>query len=318
VRVLITGGTGFIGSHVARAASARGHDVTLLARHDVSSEWPLITRDLAQAAGLDDRLKGFDVVVHCAAAMSGSADEQRTATVQGTKTLVSAMRAARVRRMVLVSSFAVYDYEPLAADSVLTEESPIDRFGAARGPYVAAKWEQEELVRADRDIEWTIIRPGLVFGPGRTWFYQLGMQLPGLWVTLAGEGRLPLTHVENCADAIAAAIDSPPAVQAVINVVDDDLPTRAQYVSWLASRQPRVPRVVDLPWGALNAASRTAWVATHNVLRDLILPPGSLHPAVLAARCKPLRYDNTRAHVMLGWRSRVALRDGVRAAFEGR
>ena len=318
MRVLITGGTGFIGSQVARAASARGHDVTLLGRRQVSSELPLITHDLVQAAGLGDRLKGFDVVVHCAAAMSGTADEQRAATVQGTQTLVNAMRAARVRRMILVSSFAVYDYETLATGAVLTEESPIDRLGGARGPYVAAKCEQEEIVRADRDIEWTIIRPGLVFGPGRTWFYQLGMQLPGIWVMLAGDGQLPLTHVENCAEAIVAAVDTPAALQAVINVVDDKLPTRADYVNWLASHQSRVPRVVDIPWGALHTASRTAWAATHGVLRDLIMPPGSLHPAVLAARCKPLRYDNARAHALLGWSPRVGVREGVRAAFERR
>ena len=276
---------------------------------------PLIAHDLTIPDGLADRLARFDAVIHCAAALDGSEQEQRSATVGGTRNLVSAMETARVRRMVLVSSFAVYDYASLPVNSLLTEDAPIDPDGLVRGPYVAAKREQEGIV-ARSSLEWTVLRPGLVFGHGRTWFYHLGARLPGLWVTLAGSATLPLTHVENCAAAIAAAVDASGSGKTSINIVDDALPSRAEYVRWLADHESTPPRVRDVPWSVLNAASRGAWTITHGLLRDLVRPPGSLHPEVLAARCKPLRYDNSRAHSLLAWEPRIPIRDGLRAALD--
>ena len=315
MRVLITGGTGFIGSHVANATRARGHEVTLLARRAAPAPTPLISHDLTRLDGFAERLSGFDAVIHCAAAMHGSEQEQRSATVDATRNLVSAMEAGRVRRLILVSSFAVYDYASLEVNSLLTEDTPIDSNGHVRGPYVAAKRDQEQIVTRS-SLEWTVLRPGLVFGPGRTWFYHLGARLPAVWVTLAGSATLPLTHVENCAAAIASALDMSGSVNTSINVVDDALPSRAEYVQWLAEHESTRPRVRDVPWSVLNAASRGAWMITHGLLRDIVRPPGSLHPEVLAARCKPLRYDNSRAHRLLAWRPEVSVRDGVRAAFE--
>lgn len=250
--------------------------------------------------------------------MAGGAEEQLASTVSGTQNLVAAMGAASAKRIVLVSSFAVYDYTALHPFDILTEDSPLDTDGHARGPYVSAKREQEQIVTgASSGIQWTILRPGLVFGPGRTWFYQLGMQLSRrAWVSLAGEGVLPLTHVENCASAIVAALDQPRSTGTTLNVVDDDLPTRRTWLGWLCARQAPRPVVIDVPWSALNAASQSAWIATHGVLRDMVAPPGLLHPAVLAARCKPLRYDNSRLRRVLSWAPAVTVEDGLQAALD--
>ena len=315
MRVLITGGTGFIGSRVAAMAVARGHDVTLLARH-AAEGMSTIVHDLSQPAGLTGLVGVFDSVIHCAAAMGGSAEAQRSSTVVGTRNLVEAMQATGVRRCVLVSSIAVYDYLALRPGDLLTEEAPLDQSSDARGPYIAAKREQEKLVTGSPTLDWTVFRPGLVFGPGRTWFYHLGGRHSNLWVTMSGAGILPLAHVDNCAEAIVAALDAPTSVRATLNLFDDDLPTRTQYVKWLADREPRRPVIRDVPWEALNAASRGAWLLTHGLLRDRVQTPGSLHPAVLAARCKPLRYDNSRARTMLNWTPRIRVPDGLRDALD--
>jgi len=278
----------------------------------------MVVHDLAKYEGLDVALRGVAAVVHCAASMGTGAEEQLASTVTGTRNLVAAMGAASVKRIVLVSSFAVYDYTALRPGDVLTEDAPLDMDGHARGPYVGAKREQEQIVTgASSGIQWTILRPGLVFGPGRTWFHHLGMQLSRrAWVSLAGEGLLPLTHVENCASAIVAAIDEPRSTGTTLNVVDDDLPTRRTYLDWLRARQAPKPVVFDVPWSALNGASRSAWMAAHGVLRDLVVPPGLLHPAVLAARCKPLRYDNARLRRVLSWAPAITVKDGLDAALD--
>jgi nucleoside-diphosphate-sugar epimerase len=219
------------------------------------------------------------------------------------------MGAASVGRIVLVSSFAVYDYTALRPGDVLNEDTPLDNNGSARGPYITAKREQEQIVTGS-SLQWTILRPGLVFGPGRTWFYQLGMRLSRrAWLSLAGDGLLPLSHVDNCASAIVGALDEPRSTGMTFNVVDDDLPTRSTYLGWLGARQAPRPVVLDVPWPALNFAARMASMAVSAA-------PGMLHPAVLAARCKPLRYDNAKLKRVLSWNPAVSAERGLNSALD--
>jgi nucleoside-diphosphate-sugar epimerase len=246
--------------------------------------------------------------------MDGSAQTQQSNTVEATRNLVAAQAAASVNRIVLVSSFAVYDYASLNPGDVLTEDTALDHDSAVRGPYVRAKLEQERLVRdAGRGLRWTVVRPGLIFGRDRTWFYQLGLRLSRrVWLSLAGAGTLPLTWVDNCAAAVAAALDAPQSEGRTINIVDDDLPARSWYMRRVAQHEPSPPTVLDLPWPVLSATAQTAWFGTHGIFRDRLSPPGMLHPAVLAARCKPLRYDNALAHRLLGWTPEVSIEDALR------
>ena len=251
-------------------------------------------------------------MVHCAGSLHSSASEQEGDTVAGTRNLVAAMTEAGVSRLVLLSSFAVYDYSALITGATLTESSPVDRNSRARGPYPAAKLAQEGFVTSAGPLRWTILRPGLVFGPERTWFHHLGVRLtPRLWVTLAGSAHLPLAYVGNCADAALDALTSSRAEGQTVNIVDDDLPTRAAYVTALAARTSPPPRVTDVPWSVLKMASSTSWGFAHGLLRDALLPPGILHPHRLDARCKPLHYSNAQARDVLGWRPAVGWREAL-------
>lgn len=304
LRLLVTGAGGFIGGEVVRAALARGHHVTRLRRTApvpalAPAEAGTIVADLSVPGALEGALVGLDAVIHCAASLSGGPDEQGRDTLTATAHLLASMTASGVGRLVLVSSLAVYDYRALPAGARLDETSPLESDAANRGPYVAAKLAQERLVRAGALRDWRIVRPGLVFGPGRGWFYHLGMPAPGgLWLALAGGAELPLTHVDNCAGAIVAAAEAS-AAGVVANIVDDHRPTRAAYMRALAAATAPGTRVVDVPWPLLAAGG--------SVANRLGLTPGMLHPARLAARCKPLTYDNTTAKQALGWRPAVAM-----------
>lgn len=324
MRVLVTGGTGFIGRYVALALARAGHDVAVLARN-VSAPPPelagakLRRGDLLDPAAVAAALPGIEAVVHCAAAMDGNLADQRRTTVQGTEHLLAAMDAANVRRLVAVSSFAVYDHAGLPAWGVLDETCPLEEQFAARGPYIQAKREQEDLIRRVVGREgwrWTLLRPGLVYGPGRTWFYHLGMQLsPVRWVCLAGASLLPLTWVEHCADAAALALVREAAQGQTLNIVDDDLPARADYVRALAALVRPRASVLVVPWAPLALA---AGLCAGTVGRLGLPLPGILNPVTLAARCKPLRYSNALAARVLGWKPRrpwrEALADAVAAA----
>ncbi|HEY0305541.1 MAG TPA: NAD(P)-dependent oxidoreductase [Longimicrobiales bacterium] len=308
MRIAVTGASGFIGRHVVAEAERRGHDV-----RGIAGPGSAQGIDLRTGTGLNDALRGADVVIHCAAAMGGDLAAQHAITVEGTRNLLNAMKESGVRDIVLIGTFAIYDYAQLRTDARLDESSPLEAQVDARAPYIRVKQEQEQLVRSTNGVAWTIVRPGLVYGPGRTWFHNLGAQLPGgVWLCLAPESVLPLTHVSNCAQAIVLAAENSAARGKVLNLVDDDLPARGDYIAELAARQTPAPKRVSVPWSVLSRMAKAASsVAGHRV-------PDLLNPASLNARCKPLQYSNARAKEVLGWQPSVQWRSGVSAALEAK
>ena len=135
--------SGFIGRHVVRALVGRGHEVRALVRRAAAGGPPpwagdveTVTADLETASDLDGALGGVECVVHLAAVVRGTAAEQHAATVGGTARLLAAMARSPARRLVLASSFAVYDWD--AIDGAVDESSPllgaggVDAFGPTR------------------------------------------------------------------------------------------------------------------------------------------------------------------------------------------
>ncbi len=328
MKVLVTGGNGFIGRHVVAEALRRGHGVRVLIRpsgeaaaSSVRSDGvETFQQDLRQPGGLTAAaMDGIDAVVHCAAALDGDLATQLAVTVAGTKHLLAAMREAGVRHIAGLSTFAVYDYMQLPAGSLLDETSPLEEHFDERAPYIRAKREQEDLIREQavaNKWRWTILRPGIVYGRGRTWFHHLGMQLgPGRWVCLAGDSLLPLTHVENCANAIVDAVEKDAANGVTLNIVDDDLPGRRRYMDALAQRTAPRPSIAGVSWGLLDRAARMASWTNRALLFGKAPLPDLLRPASLHERCKPLRYSNERAKQVLGWKPRWNLEEGLARSF---
>src|SRR5438105_4035291 len=135
MKLLVTGANGFLGRHVVAEALRRGHEVRAIVRP--ASElprvgWPsssrlqVIRADLRSARGLAEALADVDTVLHLAAAKSGDIYAQYAGTVGATENLLAAMDDAGVRRIVAVSSLAVYDYRNMPEHSTLDESSPVE------------------------------------------------------------------------------------------------------------------------------------------------------------------------------------------------
>lgn len=317
MNILITGGSGFIGRHVARKALQNGHTIRVLTRQPTksflgSNEWghqvELIQQDLQQASGLKNALQGIDAVIHCAAAMSGNNKTQYLTTVKGTRNLLCAMTDTKVKKIVGISTLALYDYQQIPSGDSLDENSPlIEKFDPAV-PYIEMKRQQEDLIKEHcklNGLHWTILRPGIVFGPTRTWSYHIGTQLgQRQWVGYAGDSLLPVTYVENCADAIVAAAELENAEDTTVNIVDDNLPQRRKYMEELAKRADPPPTITTISWKILEQASNIADWTNRKLIRESFQLPGLLQPAALHSRCKPLFYSNQSAKQILDWQPR--------------
>jgi 2-alkyl-3-oxoalkanoate reductase len=319
MKLLITGASGFIGRYVVAAALRKGYDVRAVVR---SPQQPLpwsshpqlevVHLDLRDTARLPETLSGIDTVVHLAAVLSGTFEEQRQGNVLATQSLLGALKTSSVQHLVAISTFSVYDYLSLSLGTILSESMPLETHPERRDGYAQAKLAQEVLVRqfaTETSTLLTILRPGIVYGKDRLWNASLGINVKNrLWVCVGDRATLPLLYVENCADAIMQAILYPPKSRHTINLVDDHLPTQKEYRDALQQVVLTLPAKVTLPWAAIDQVSRLA-SQLPGISRTNF--PGLLVPERVHARFKPLAYSNTRAKQYLDWTPRFSLQEAL-------
>lgn len=301
--IAVTGAGGLLGRHVVHTAMARGHDLRGLVRRGEAPEGAETHRgDLAEGGDwLNAALDGADVVIHAAASMSGDAEAHARDTLDATETLLEAMLRAGVSRLVHISSIAVYSVDPALEGMVIDEATPLETRPETRDAYAAAKLRQEAMVHAAAIPETWILRPGAIFGPGRTWNANLGPTLGPVLLRVGAGGEVPLISVESCASAVVlAAEQAPEGAAEALTLVDDDLPSRAECAA--ICRGAGAPSlVVPMPWPLWHALART------------VNARGWLGAATARARLMPVRYANDRARARLGW-TPANVRSGLAAA----
>jgi nucleoside-diphosphate-sugar epimerase len=310
MKVLITGATGFLGRYVVAEALSRGHSVRAVVRptsdaNQFDRDVECVRVDLRSPRGLVEACRDVDAVIHCAAAKSGDFYAQFAGTVLATENLLNAMKEASVKHIVAISSLSVYDYKHQWSFSRLDESSPLESHPRDRDEYAQTKLLQEKLVREfvkENDWRCTILRPGVIFGKDNLWTARLGIQGKKTWIRTGGFAKLPLTYVENCAQAIVMALESPSAVGGTFNVIDDQLPTQRTYAAHLQKRWPSRIKMFPIPWTLMRAIAAMADLTNKLIFRNRAKLPGLLIPARLHARCKPLRFSNDLLKQTTGWR----------------
>jgi nucleoside-diphosphate-sugar epimerase len=324
MKVLVTGANGFLGRHLVDALLRRGHRVRALVRPAAridSLRWSgveVFRADLRAAGDLAGAFEGVDALVHLAAAVSGGEDLQYAATVVGTERLLGAMALSATRRLVLASSFSVYDWSRIKA--TLDETSPL-----AAGPelyerdgYAIAKVWQERVARQMAERHgWalTVLRPGFIWGRDRSYLACLGQAAGRIHFTIGPWTRLPLTHVENCADLFARAVDHRRAAGETFNVVDgDDIRAwsyagdhiRGTGAGWL-----RVP----VPFRLARVAVALAYRMSKWIFRGKGKLPGLLVPRCFEARFKPLRFSSLKTRRVLDWEPPLTYAECLRRTY---
>jgi UDP-glucose 4-epimerase len=308
VKVLITGASGFLGRAVVAALLERRHAVKVLLRPCASladlpwaSKVEVVRGDLRAASDLEEALEGVDAVAHLAARASGDPVAQFQGTVLGTERLLHAMRGSGVRRLVLVSSISVYDWR--APRGALVEESPLEPSMYTRDGYAISKIWQERLCRryaGDHGLDLVVLRPGFIWGRSREWIDGVGMRL-GRFVLVNGPfRRLPLTHVDNCANVVAAALESEAASGETFNVFDSDEIRAWRFASAYVKRGGG-GYCIPFPYLAGLLAASVASAIGRLLFGPNAKLPGILVPQRYRARFRSLRFPNARLRRALGW-----------------
>ena len=257
---------------------------------------------------------GVDCIVHAAAGMRGAAADMFANTVVATRNLLDAATAQQIRRVVLISSFSVYHAETLAPHATLDESTPIERVGVERGSYVYAKTRQEHLFldyQKRFSFESVILRPGVIYGPGGGAISsRVGLNALGFFFALGGNAILPLTYVDNCADAVAQAAMKAPAGSA-FNVVDDNLPTCNEYLRDYRQHVQKMRRIPVPHWAFLWGSK--ILVSYHRKSKGQM--PAVFTPYVVNSMYRPLRYTNA-ALKAIGWQQRISTANGLTTTFQ--
>jgi nucleoside-diphosphate-sugar epimerase len=327
VRALVTGAGGFLGSHLVEDLMRRGSRVKALVRpsREIPAAWEergveRVPVDLRRPEeGLSAALADADVVFHLAATTAGNWRSMFDTTVAATQRMLDTMRETGWQgRLVHVSSFSVYGLNQVRAHSVVDETMPLEPDPWRRDEYAWTKWLQERLVRELHDegeVEVAIVRPGVIYGPGRAFQHQLGRELgPNTLLLYGGLATMRLTYVENTASLLAECGENPRAAGEVFNAIDPRPLRQFQYARRWRDADRANRRVVPFPLLALRAFGASlarADAATHGA----VSPPSFLDPYRLKPAYGDFRYDTSKATKVLGWNPTISREKALELTF---
>ena len=236
MRVLVTGGTGVVGTSAVTALLQRGHSVRLLSRHatDDAEQWSQGVHawpgDVAIAPSLTGAADGCDAVLHLVAIVEEHPPESTFArvNVEGTRNILREAARAGVRRFVYVSS--------LGCDRGSSE-------------YHKSKREGERLVREFAG-DWRIVRPGPVYGPGDEHLavlLRMMRTLPAIPVIGDGSQRFqPIWH-EDLAEALAATTERDDLARRSLDVAGRELTSQNDLIDRMRRITGRSPATIPVP-----------------------------------------------------------------------
>ena len=314
--ILVTGGTGFIGSHLVERLTARGERVRVLVRRNSPpdiTQVETIRGDLVTGAGLARSLSGVDIVIHLAGVTKAlSTAEYYAGNVQASENLARALAQVstdekRPIRMVHVSSLAAagpgLDSRPVEESA---EPHPVSHYGKS-------KLEGERVVRALLP-DAVIVRPPVVYGPRDTDVFQMLKSIrQGMVLEIAGgespggERWFSAIYAPDLADGIIAAARAPGAAGRTYFLARADAVSWSQLRAIAARIMGRVPRVVRIPVAAAYAVGYCG-----ELWSRLTRKPGIVsRDKVSEAKFSYWVCDTRRAKAEIGFEAATNLEEGL-------
>jgi uncharacterized protein YbjT (DUF2867 family) len=261
VKILVTGGTGFVGPKVVHALRAQGRDVRALVRRPARATqlaaWgtELVMGDITDPASLRAALDGCTHVIHLVAILKGSSGDFHRVMTQGTKDLITASKDAGIERFVLMSAVGPSE----------TTNNTV--------PYFASKTAMEqETVRSG--LEYTIFRPSFIFGRdggALPLFIKQVRYSPVVTVIGSGRQRIQPIWVEDVAEYFARGVDHPEAANRTFEIGGPDIVNWNELYLEIATVLGKRRKLLHVPLGLARAGAQlTQWAPGAPLTTDQI------------------------------------------------
>lgn len=263
---LVTGATGFIGSHLAERLLATGRPVRVLCRKEsrakllpsIVAKAEIAEGDLRDRDSLVEATKGIERVFHCAGHVLdwGAPRDFDDANVRGTEWLFEGAAEARVKRFVHFSSIAVFG---TPSPPHMSDDAGLGR--APKDSYTRTKIEGERIAErfGKQGMEVVILRPAVVYGPRGTWLEEpLAMiEQNKMFLLGGGVGTCHPCYIENLLDATLLVAKDDRAVGRAYTVADDDPITFKRYFDGIAqiAGKPPIARSIPLAIARMTAGA---------------------------------------------------------------
>lgn len=320
MKALVTGGTGFVGRHVAWRLAAEGCAVVFCGRdqraaNDVLRLAPAPMRFVPlehgsdESAGrLNEAAAGADAIVHCAALSApwGSAEAFRRANLDSTREVIEAYRTHGVARLVHLSTPSLYfDFRDRLA---IREDEPLP---PPVNLYARSKGEAEVLLQQADLGQTLVLRPRAIFGP---WDATLMprmlrvMRRGAIPLMRGGHAELDLTYIDNLVDAIWLGLTRPlPRRYNLYNLSNGEPIRLDQLLAQVAAAFELPLRTRRLPWPFVSAIARVLEARAR--LGSGAEPLLTRYSAGVLAFSQTL--DTSAIREELGWQPRVSLDEGI-------
>lgn len=267
--ILVTGGTGYVGSRLVQKLVEQGRDVRVLVR-DVAAAQRRFPRgvtfaqgDVTEPATLPAALAGVETVIHLVAIIRERGETTfEKINYQGTIHIVDAEKEAGVRRHLQMSALGVLRNPDF--------------------PYHDTKYRAEQYVKAS-GLDWTIFRPSIIFGPGDQFFSTLAglAKLPAPFVLPdGGVAQFQPVWIGDVVDSYVIALDDPATINTTYELGGPEIMSYKEMVSVLMDVTGNHRPMLPLPAALLKPAA---------IVFDKLLPK----PPVTPEQLKMLRLDNS-------------------------
>jgi nucleoside-diphosphate-sugar epimerase len=307
--VLVTGATGFVGSHLAERLVAEGAQVRVLVRDpyklidSLRDRVEVVTGDLLQPDCFVPATQGIDTVFHVAAWLGqpNRTDVAHAVNVTATRQLAEAARSNGVRRFIYTSSIAVYGPVMSGVIDETQPHWPMYTYGETK-----SLGERAALAMQSDRLGVTILRPALVYGARGSSWTTLPVKLAQRGLPSLISGGYGLSHpvyVENLIDAYLLAAEREGAIGEAFTISDGDVPWReffGRYAAMAGKRARSIPAA--LAWSGALLAEAAARITRR---------PPSISRAQLGFVTGQARLSTAKAQRILGWSPRFSLDEGL-------
>ncbi len=312
MKALVTGGTGFLGSHIVDELVDSGYQVRVLARKTSNTRFidkhemvEKVIGDITQPETLMDAMKDVDIVFNNAAVMEdwGSRDKFERVNVQGTINVLEAAKNLGIKKIVHTSSTAVYGFPN--SKTPITEDFPKKPFGN----YQKSKYEAQIAVDryvTDYDMDITSVRPPFIFGSRDSYTIPIAVESifnGKMMVIGSGKQVQSIVHARDAAHCIRLAAETPNTKNESFNVTSFDTDVNTLYgriaeLLGASSAFTHVPYKVGYLFGAISEGFGI-------LLRKKTSPTATRFRVKLLGQ--NYQIDSTKAKEVLGYKPKFDL-----------